>query len=246
MTDLWYYAEGEGTHGPMSIAELVPLLSRIADPRRVMIWRHGFEDWKAVEDVSEVAQQVFRPPPLRRSIPPPTPERAALTIREPAVDVEEAAQFKNVRAELTGLSGWLVLIGLGQVLGILKFVGTMGKYYGEVDAQVWTRFRTMMWGEAALNGVLFLVFVYTAVLFFRRSRLFPKFFIWQFVLSLSAPLVATLWAGFTISMATGQPMSELMSFDTQEISQMIAVVVTAAIWIPYILKSRRVRNTFTV
>ena len=63
MTEPWYYAKGEETRGPLSIAELVPVLARIADPRRVMIWRHGFDDWKAVEGAREVAQQLFRPPP---------------------------------------------------------------------------------------------------------------------------------------------------------------------------------------
>jgi hypothetical protein len=43
MTELWYYAEGEEARGPLSLSELVPLLARIADPRRVMVWRHGFE-----------------------------------------------------------------------------------------------------------------------------------------------------------------------------------------------------------
>jgi hypothetical protein len=73
MTELWYYAEGEETRGPLSIAELVPVLARIADPRRMMIWRHGFDDWKAVENVREIAQQVFRPPPLKRASSPPPP-----------------------------------------------------------------------------------------------------------------------------------------------------------------------------
>src|SRR5258708_19719630 len=72
MTDLWYYAEGEKTRGPLSIDELIPLLVRISDPRRIMIWRHGFDDWKPVEEVREVAQQLFRPPP-RTPGPPPIP-----------------------------------------------------------------------------------------------------------------------------------------------------------------------------
>src|SRR5258708_36961272 len=76
MTDLWYYAEGEKTRGPCSIDELIPLLIRISDPRRIMIWRHGFDDWKPVEEVREVAQKVFRPPPLKPG-PPPIPPASA-------------------------------------------------------------------------------------------------------------------------------------------------------------------------
>jgi len=56
---------------------------------------------------------------------------------------------------------------------------------------------------------------------------------------------AILWAGFAIGMASGLPMRELMTFDAKEGGQLAAVVIGAAIWIPYILKSQRVRNTFT-
>ena len=113
MRDLWYYAEGQTTCGPLSIDELIPLLIRISDPRRIMIWRHGFDDWKPVEEVREVAQQVFRPPPLKPG-PPPIPASAPL-VREPVVDAEDAAHFKDVKPELTGLGGWPALIGFGSL-----------------------------------------------------------------------------------------------------------------------------------
>jgi hypothetical protein len=77
-----------------------------------MVWRHGFDDWKPADEVSEVAQQLFRPPPLRPG-PPPVP-----TIREPAVPVEDAVEFKNVRPPLTGIGGWLGLLAFGQVIGM--------------------------------------------------------------------------------------------------------------------------------
>lgn len=245
MTELWYYSEGGEARGPLSLAELVPLLSRMIDPRRVLIWRQGFDDWKPVEDVREIAQLVLRPPPLQHAPPPMPSGEPAPAIRQPAVDAEDASQFKDVKPELTGLGGWLILVGIGQVVGILRFVASLGQYYGALDPQFWTKFPLAMWGEAALNGALFGTFVYTAVLFFRRSRRFPQFFILVFVLSICAPLVAILWAGFAIGMASGLPMRELMTFDAKEGGQLAAVVIGAAIWIPYILKSQRVRNTFT-
>ena len=118
MMDFWYYGEGGQARGPVSHAELIPLLSRIADPRRVMIWRDGFADWKAVEEVHEVAQHLFPPPPSG-SAPPPT-------IREPVVDAADAAEFKNMRPELTGIGGWLALLAFGQVMGILRSLVTLG------------------------------------------------------------------------------------------------------------------------
>jgi len=243
MTDLWYYAEGEQARGPLSLTELVPLLTRIPDPRRVMIWRQDFIDWKPVEEVREVAQEVFRPPPLNKAPPPPVADAAA-PIREPAVNVDDAAAFKNVKPELTGLGGWLALIAFGQVVGILRFVVELGKYYQALQPQVWTQFPTAMWGETALNAGLMWLFVYTTVLMFRHSQHFPRFFIAQFVAVICTPFIANLWAGLTLGLATGKPMTEFMSMDIKEVGQLIASMIGAAIWIPYILRSQRVRNTF--
>lgn len=246
MTDFWYYAEGEETRGPLSIGELVPLLARIADPRCVMIWRQGFADWKMLEEVREVAQQVFRPPPLKRTSPPAPQVPAPPMMREPVVDAEDAAHFKNVKPELTGLGGWLGLLVFGQVMGILKFVVAMGQYYSALDAQLWTRFPTAMWGEVAMNAGLMWLFVYTAVLLFRHSRHFPRFLILQFVAVICTPLIAGLWAGLMIGLVVGKPILDFMTLDEKESAQVGAAIIGATIWIPYILRSRRARNTFTV
>ena len=39
-------------------------------------------------------------------------------------------------------------------------------------------------------------------------------------------------------------MTEFMSMDEKEGRQILTSIVGAAIWIPYMLRSRRVRNTF--
>jgi Protein of unknown function (DUF2569)/GYF domain 2 len=244
MTDLWYYAEGESSRGPLSINELIPLLVRISDPRRIMIWRHGFDDWKPVEEVHEVAQQVFRPPPLKPGSPPISLASARL-VREPVVDAEEAAHFKDVKPELTGLGGWLALVGFGQVTGMLRFLVSVSDYYSKMDGQLFAKFPATMWGEAVMNGALFALSVYTAVLFFRRSRNFPRFFIVQFVAAICQPIVDLLWVAFTIALATGRPFANFLSFDPKDGGEWIAVLITAVVWIPYIRKSRRVANTFT-
>src|SRR5258708_38658009 len=125
MTDLWYYAKGEKPAGQLSNDELIPLLVRISDPRCIMIWRHGFDDWKPVEEVREVAQQLFRPPPLKPR-PLPIPPGSAPLVREPVVDAEDAAHFKDVKPELTGLGGWVAPVGLWQGSGVLRFLYSLG------------------------------------------------------------------------------------------------------------------------
>ena len=240
MTDLWYYAEGRESRGPLSLSEMVPLLARVADPRHVMIWHHGFDDWKAVEDVREVAQQLFRPPPLR-SAPPPVPR----AVREPAVDAADAAAFRNVKPELTGIGGWLGLVAFGQVMGILRLLVSLGQYYTTMDDQLWKQFPTALWGEAALNAALIGLAVYTTVLLIRHSRYFPHFFIWQMIFVIVMPLVDLVWIASILALATNKPMSDLLTFDAKDGGQIFAGVIGAAIWIPYVLRSRRVANTFT-
>ena len=240
MTELWYYAEGEEARGPLSLPELVPLLSRIADPRRVMVWRHGFEEWKAVEDVREVAQQLFRPPPLRRA-PPPVP-----VVPTPAGVDREASDFKNVKLAPAGIGGWLGLLAFGQVVGIMRLAVSLSQYYTTLDPQITTKFPTAIWGEAALNAVFVWLCVYTLVLFFRRSRNFPRFFIWQMVVVIVFPFLDLLWIASIISLSNGRPFAEFLTLDAREGAQIITALIGAAIWIPYMLRSKRVANTFTV
>jgi Protein of unknown function (DUF2569)/GYF domain 2 len=236
MTHFWYYGEAGQARGPVPHAELIPLLARIADPRRVMIWRDGFEDWKAVEDVHEVAQQLL-PPPLLGSAP-----RA---VREPAVDAADAAEFKNVKPELTGIGGWLALLAFGQVMGILRLLVTLGQYYTTISDELWTRFPVALAGEAALNVAMVGLVVYTTVLLFRHSRHFPRFFIWQSIFVIVMPLVDLVWLALIFALATDKPIAEFLTLEDKEGVRMFAAVTGAAIWISYILRSRRVANTFT-
>jgi len=240
MTHFWYYGEGGQARGPVSHAELIPLLARIADPQRVMIWRDGFEDWKAVADVHEVAQQLF-PPPLLGSAPAPPPP----AVREPVVDASDAADFKNVKPELTGIGGWLGLLAFGQVLGILRLVVSLGQYYTTIDAELWKQFSTAFWGEAALNAAMVGLVLCTTVLLIRHSRHFPSCFIWQTIFAVVMPLVDLVWLASIFSLATDKPISEFLTLDAKEGMKMFAAVISAAIWIPYVLRSRRVANTFT-
>jgi hypothetical protein len=248
MTELWYYAEGEETRETLSLSELLPLLGRIADPRRVMIWRQGFDDWKAVEEVREVAAQLVRPPPLR-STPPsvPVPPSAPITpaIREPVVAAEDAAEFKDLKPEPSGIGGWLGLLAFSQIVGILRLVVSLGQYYAKIDPEVWAKFPTAIWSEAALNAAMIWLCVYSTVLLFRHSRKFPRVFIWQMVFVIFMPIVDLLLIASVISLATSQPIGNLLTIEPKVVGQMIAGGIGALIWIPYVLRSRRVANTFT-
>ena len=238
MSELWYYAEGSETRGPLSLADLVGNLSKASDPEKVLVWRKGFQNWKPVSAVSEVAGQLIRPPPLR---PPPPPSK----IHEPVVIDDVAGALKDVKPPLSGIAGWLILIAIGQVIGVIKLIASLGQYYGNADPKLFQQFPVTMWGEAALNTGFVAFAIYTAVLFFGKSSKFPQFFIYQWMFVIFMPFVDLVWVALTLSLYTGRPFAELAKLDPETVGQSIAAMIGAAVWITYIIRSRRVANTFT-
>jgi hypothetical protein len=117
MSELWYYAEGGETRGPLSFADLVGNLSKASDPQKVLVWRKGFDNWKPVSSVSEIAGQMIRPPPLT---PPPlpvaSPAEPPSKIHEPGVSDDDVGALKDFKPPLSGIAGWLILIAIGRVI----------------------------------------------------------------------------------------------------------------------------------
>jgi Protein of unknown function (DUF2569)/GYF domain 2 len=246
MSNVWYYAEGETSRGPMTLEELASVLSLVSQPNTVLVWRPGFESWQRAEDVKEVAASLFKPPlkvealrkPLQRiSAATPHAYNTALAKPKPISD-----------PNLNGIGGWLVLMALGQIFGPLRFFVSVGQYYSSLDSSLFQKFPVAFVGEALMNVALAVLYVYTAILFFRTSRRFPRFFVYEvFAAVFSMPLSA-VWVAVTIGMVTGQPVGHLFqsAFEPREVGQAIAAAIVGSIWILYLFKSKRVANTFTL
>ncbi|MCK1395587.1 DUF2569 family protein [Bradyrhizobium sp. 1] len=239
MAELWFYAESGQQHGPMSISELLPLLAGIADSQRVLVWREGLESWKPVAEVREIAEHLLRPQPLN---PAPPPVDAT---REPAVLADDAAAFKDVQPEMTGISGWLALLAFGQVMGILRLVFNVGQYVQSITDEVWTYFPTVIWTEMLINAAMIGLAIWTTVLLFRHSHRFPAFFIVQMICAVLMPLVDLLCVASFFSAALNRPFGDFFIFEPRLIGQTIIGVISAAVWITYVLRSQRVAHTFT-
>jgi len=239
MSDLWFYAEGGQQRGPFSISELLTLLADIADPRRVLVWRHGFENCKPAGEVHEIAQQLFQSPPQDPASAP------AAAPREPAVLAEDATAFKDVQPEMTGISGWLALLAFGQVMGILRLIFNVGQYVQSIDDKLWTYFPTVIWTEMLINAAMIGLSIWTAVLLFMHSHRFPAFFIVQMICAVLMPFVDLLCVASFFSAALGRPFSDFFIVELRQVGQTIVGVISATIWITYVLRSRRVANTFT-
>jgi hypothetical protein len=236
MADLWFYAEGGQKRGPVPISELLRRLASIADSRRVLVWREGLDSWKPVAEVREISEQLR---PLPESAP-------ASDMREPTVPVEDAAAFKDVQPEMTGISGWLALLAFGQVMGILRLIFNVGQSLQSITDEVWTSFPTVIWSEMLLNAAMIGFAIWTTVLLFRHSHRFPAFFIVQVICAVLLPFVDLLCVASFFSAALNRPFSDFFIIEPRQIGQTAIGVLGATVWISYVLRSRRVANTFTM
>ena len=203
--DDWYYAEGQDTRGPVSLAALVPILAKTAKPGNVLVWRPGMADWQAAASVPEIAGRLSSAPADRPTMTPAS--------NAPGVPAPE------------GIGGWLVLVAIGQVLGPLRTLVSIAAYYANLDARLFQQFPAAAYGEVLLNAAMFVLVLSTSILFFRKSRKFPRFFIIEWIAIGILPLLNAAWAALTISLYAGLSFSSLMSLDPQGGVQIAAAII---------------------
>jgi hypothetical protein len=146
-----------------------------------------------------------------------------------------------------GLGGWLILVGLGVTLSPLMlvtgFVSTLPAY----TATSWSSLTTpasaqyhALWAPLLIfelcTNITFIVFsVFLAVAFYRRVRVFPGLFV-----GYTAAGVAVMVLDAVLS--RGIP--SVAGADQSDWGSAPAGFVFALIWIAYMFRSQRVRNTF--
>ncbi len=169
-----------------------------------------------------------------------------LAIRPP----RSPAISTNAYPELSGLGGWLVLVAIGLLLRPITAVLSLRQSWGSFSAGNWydltnpagARFRAL-WAPYFMyviigNLAIVAANIFLAVMFFQRRRRFPTLFIWLLGFE-AAIVIANAVFNRMLSVPTDQ------SLDPGGVSRAILQAVAgAAIWIPYMLTSNRVKNTF--
>jgi hypothetical protein len=140
---------------------------------------------------------------------------------------------------LEGFGGWLLLIAIGQWLGVF---GTLGDFLMELPdyAAQWSdpAVRHGIVGEALLDAGLVAFMLYTAIMMNMKRHEFPTLFRLQLALVVVLPVLSVLW----MSRSTGQPLGTADFAATA--THAVVGVIGASISILYSLRSERVRNTF--
>ena len=90
--------------------------------------------------------------------------------------------------------------------------------------------------EIIINAGVFIMWVYAAYLFFSKKKEFPKIFIGLAVFSLVFILVDAL------SIKIVMPNEPI--FDPDTIKEVMRGLIMVVIWVPYMMRSKRVQATF--
>jgi hypothetical protein len=138
-----------------------------------------------------------------------------------------------------GFGGWLLLIAIGQWLGVfgalvqllLELPGYAGQW-GDPSM------RRAVIGDAGLDVAMLAFMFYVTVMMSMKRREFPTLFRIQLALLVVVPLLSTWWVSFS----TGKPL-ESLDFTATAVNAVIATI-GASLSILYSLRSQRVRNTF--
>jgi Protein of unknown function (DUF2569) len=205
-----------------------------------LLWvARGFKQEKPI-----LAEFIDKPPPLPQTS---QPRKSGNSQQQEQTTLSKSKQL-NADPKLTGIGGWLILVALGQILGPIKFLVSIGQYYSTLDSNIIGKLPVTFAGEAVINFFVLVLSIYTAVLFFRKSRQFPRFFVYEILAAIFLVPLGAMWTAVAASMETGQSARQLLqtALGPSEIGQTIAAAIIGSVWILYIFKSKRVANTFTV
>ena len=151
--------------------------------------------------------------------------------------------------KLKGLGGWLILVGIGVVISPIRLLFEAIPMYVELFSNgsfenlttpgtvvyhpLWI---FVIYGEILANIFMFGLGLYLLYLYFGKKPLFPKVYIFGLCFSLAIIIVDTLIIGIIV------PLEDVL--DPVVVADFSRSLIAAAIWIPYMLVSQRVEQTF--
>lgn len=143
-----------------------------------------------------------------------------------------------------GLGGWLVLPLLGMLGAPIVAAIALSEIWPLVGEPTFTAAqRLVIWFELIGNGVVKVIApVALLVLFFQKKRMFPLYCITWLVAGLTLILLDLLFGYHAFRAYYDTP--GVVFWDQQTMRDLGQTIFGAAIWIPYMLNSKRVQNTF--
>ena len=136
--------------------------------------------------------------------------------------------------ELTGIAGWLLLLAVLQVGGLLFHAVALARWLPAAE-RLFVLSPIVIGYELMANLVTVTLLLYTTLLLFRRRQAFP------FMLRMQLWTIALLHlVDFAVTRFLIGPTRSIWF----ESGEMVGHVTAAIVWSAYTLQSVRVRNTF--
>ncbi|TIU47290.1 MAG: DUF2569 family protein [Mesorhizobium sp.] len=154
--------------------------------------------------------------------------------------VRSAAKPSQNPEALVGFGGWLMLLTIGQTLSPLR---TLADFASSADGyqqlMILPNGSLAVYGEVALNLAFLALQLVVLVAMLRRSRRFPQLFLLQWLAIPVVFILDTIW----IASILGVPVNQVLAGDA--LAAPVASFAGTGLWVAYLYKSMRVRNTFT-
>lgn len=150
---------------------------------------------------------------------------------------------------VSGLGGWLVLVQIGLYSTIVMLLVQLFQYsFPALEKETWelltskdSEYYHVMWGPIIsfelVYNVLFLLFCgYILIQFYQRRFILPRLMIIFYCTSLLIGII-------DYALLQQIPLAQEAE-DGSSLRDIMRSIITCAIWIPYFIKSERVKNTF--
>ncbi|ENR5392937.1 TPA: DUF2569 domain-containing protein [Providencia rettgeri] len=149
------------------------------------------------------------------------------------------------RQELTGIGGWLILPMLGIVLSLIILPFSIYEQNVQV-IEYWIEltdpqsssfiplFKELIYFEVLGNVILYATLLFLSYVFFTKKKLTIKIYIFFQIFSLVLTVTDIILASILLD----------LEVEASDIKDIFRALIACAIWIPYFLVSRRVKNTF--
>lgn len=138
------------------------------------------------------------------------------------------------------IGGWLILLAIGLVFLPLRIISEIANVNKVLENRellsAFPKLETYLHNSTIVNYLLLAFSIYILYVFFKKQALFPKLFIGYLVLG----IVTTVVDASIASSIFGKEID--ISVDI--LKEIFTSILGAAIWIPYMLMSKRVKGTF--
>lgn len=175
------------------------------------------------------------------------------TDSEPTVPVTDAPTAPTLK----GIGGWLALLAIGVTLTPFKAASSVimtADYWANEVSKSAAVMRPIMADmrifSVATMLLITIAWIVAAVMFYRRSRRFPRWFIALSFATALASIAIDINCVFVFALYLSKPLSTVFMVMVnepifgKEISDAIVGLIYASVWSAYLLRSKRVANTF--